>query len=127
MLSKPVNTHHYNRIASGTKTCEGRPAEKVAEWGVLKGDIMQFVDSEDPDRRLTVRIDDVVNFKDFAAAWTKYGTALVDVHTAENAQSLYYEFPGYESMVAGEGPRGIAGASVLVFTVVKNSDPRFSH
>ena len=121
MLSKPLDTTHFDRMLSGEKTCEGRPTEKIAEWRVSKGDKMKFIDANDASRQIIVKIVDITRHDDFGEAFDKYGEALV-LGTRETAIALYAKYPGYTDMVAGRGPKEIPGASVLVIEVVESTE-----
>lgn len=117
IIAKQLDTVHFKNVCGGLKTAEGRPAEKIAEWGVKVGDKMRFIDARDVSQHVDVEITDITTHEDIGAAYDVYGDKLC-VGTRADALALYNGYPGYADMIAGRGSRGIKGMSVLVIKVI---------
>ena len=71
------NNPYLDWIRSGAKKYEGRTANKIVEWSLHLGKIIKFVNNENEDDFLYVRIVDFLYYSDFGKAYDDLGAELI--------------------------------------------------
>lgn len=71
------NNPYLDWIRSGAKKYEGRTANKIVEWHLHLGKIIKFVNNENEDDFLYVRIVDFLYYSDFGKAYDDLGAELI--------------------------------------------------
>lgn len=80
------NNPYLDWIRSGVKKYEGRTADKIVNWGLHLDKVIKFVNNENEDDFLYVRIVDFLYYSDFGKAYDDLGAELIPNSAATTNQ-----------------------------------------
>lgn len=88
-IQNPPDSPYLDQMKLGTKKYEGRLATKIKEWDLFIGKEMKFVDGNNPNSWILIRVTELLQFNDFGEAFDALGSELIPNKTKTEVVELY--------------------------------------
>ncbi len=101
LVFSKTNRAFFDAVAAGDKSVETRAATPLYS-GIKSGDLLRLVCGQDEVIRRVVQVRHYDTVADLYAS-PSFGLTLPGVATLDEAESIYYSFPGYKAKISKYG------------------------